>query len=229
VSALTWERVTCDGAQQQRRQALEERAAMVSGAVVKAQELAPKALWREEKKEMHDKVAQWHQEHQQQQQQQREAYQRKPLLEAAGHPCHGPVRVRVRARKHPITTHVGLLQHKLQALFTDAVEAFVFFNPNADQGVSDSELRRGLKMLQHKDDAVHELMRSMDTRNRDGMIDALEFTRFLSWSTIDDLWQQLGTSERRVGEITRATMRKLPAVLAALGVPTPITGRCFTY
>jgi len=35
---------------------MEERAAMVSGAVVKAQELTPKALWREEKKELHDKV-----------------------------------------------------------------------------------------------------------------------------------------------------------------------------
>jgi hypothetical protein len=123
---------------------------------------------------------------------------------------------RIKARKHSVNTHVGLFQRKLQALFKDVVDAYVFFNPNGDQGITKQELRRGLCLVRESDAGVEELMWSMDSRCRDGFIDAQEFCRHVSWTNIDDLNVRLGRAQRRSGQITHDAMSKLPSVLAAL-------------
>ena len=57
-------------------------------------------------------------------------------------------KIRVKARKHSLKHYVGYLQRKLSMVFPSVVEAFVFLNTNGDHAISETEMRRGLALLQ---------------------------------------------------------------------------------
>ena len=155
LAAVAWLSVSREEADRELEAARKERH-RIAGSVVKlASLLTPRALSKQERKAMHDTVVAWEQN------------KSTPLH----HIPHSPgksvtssivttsvdevtLQTRIKARKHSVNTHVGLLQRKLQALFADVVDAYVFFNPNGDHGISEQELRRGLRLVAESEAGV---------------------------------------------------------------------------
>jgi hypothetical protein len=94
---------------------------------------------------------------------------------------------------------INLVKRHFSDIFTDVVEAFVFFDLNGNDFITMHEFRRGLQRLKLADVNIERVMREVDLgcKRRNGEdIDVISFIRLFAWHPVKELTEWVSKYEQ---------------------------------